>query len=108
LAKFLARNYARVDAVSVDGNFKRLEDEVTQLLETLDDLRQQNATLQNRVESLEAQNRELSQTRERLAVVEEEYKLAVKSREEVRARVESILSQLEGAPGSLAATASPR
>ena len=94
--------------MSVDGNFKRLEDEVTQLLETLDDLREKNATLQNRVDVLEAQNRELSQARTRLAVVEEEYELAVKSREEVKARVEGILSQLEGVPGSLAAIAPPR
>ena len=94
--------------MSVGGNFKRLEDEVTQLLETLDDLREKNATLQNRVDALEAQNRELSQARARLAVVEEEYELAVKSREEVKARVEGILSQLEGAPSSLAATAPRR
>ena len=85
--------------MSVDGNFKRLEDEVTRLLEMLDDLREKNASLRNRVDALEAQNQALSQAGERLARVEEEYELAVKSREEVKTRVESILVRLQQMAG---------
>jgi chromosome segregation ATPase len=95
----LARNYARADTVSVDGNFKRLEDEVTRLLEMLDDLRETNASLRSRVDALEAQNQALSQAGERLARVEEEYELAVKSREEVKTRVETILTRLQQTTG---------
>jgi len=85
--------------VSVDGNFKRLEDEVTRLLEMLDDLRETNASLRSRVDALEAQNQALSQAGERLARVEEEYELAVKSREEVKTRVETILTRLQQTTG---------
>lgn len=85
--------------MSVDGNFKRLEDEVTRLLEMLDDLRETNASLRSRVDALEVQNQALSQTGERLARVEEEYELAVKSREEVKTRVETILTRLQETTG---------
>lgn len=85
--------------MSVDGNFKRLEDEVTRLLEMLDDLRETNASLRSRVDALEAQNQALSQAGERLARVEEEYELAVKSREEVKTRVETILTRLQQTTG---------
>jgi chromosome segregation ATPase len=85
--------------VSVDGNFKRLEDEVTRLLEMLDDLRETNASLRSRVDALEVQNQALSQAGERLARVEEEYELAVKSREEVKTRVETILTRLQQTTG---------
>lgn len=85
--------------MSVDGNFKRLEDEVTRLLEMLDDLRETNASLRSRVDALEVQNQALSQAGERLARVEEEYELAVKSREEVKTRVETILTRLQQTTG---------
>ena len=85
--------------MSVDGNFKRLEDEVTRLLEMLDDLRETNASLRSRVDALEVQNQALSQAGERLARVEEDYELAVKSREEVKTRVETILTRLQQTTG---------
>ena len=84
--------------MSVDGNFKRLEDEVTRLLELLDQLREQNTALQDRLADLEARNETLSRAASKLASFEEEYGLAVKSREEVKTRVERILSRLESSP----------
>ncbi|MFC1526813.1 hypothetical protein ACFL6X_08405 [Candidatus Latescibacterota bacterium] len=98
--------------MGVDGNFKRLEDEVNRLLELLEQLRQENASLgqeneslreasasqKARIVSLEEMRSESEAAKSRLAQVETDYRQAVESREAVRQRVEKILLRLEEAP----------
>ncbi len=84
--------------MGVDGNFERLEEEVNRLLEVLDDLRRENASLRSRIDGLEAQRVEFQTLAQRLSNLEREYERAIEGREEVKQRVERVLSRLEEAP----------
>ena len=105
--------------MGVDGNFKRLEDEVNRLLEVLEKLRQENArlgeeisslrehnatlhqegaSLKDRVEALEAEGAPTQGAQARLTEVEAEYQQVVESQEAARLQVERILSRLEEIP----------
>ena len=84
--------------MGVDGNFQKLEDEVNRLLEILEELRQENARLQTRVDALESQNGDRETLTRRLAEMEEEVRLEAGRRGEVRARLERILGRLDEIP----------
>jgi|SaaInl4_200m_RNA_FD_contig_21_2258523_length_325_multi_6_in_0_out_0_1 chromosome segregation ATPase len=81
----------------VDGNFKRLEEEVNRLLEVLDQLRGENTTLRERITSLEATQRELETLRGRMTSVEEQNRQADARDGQVRDRLEKLLSRLDEA-----------
>jgi FtsZ-binding cell division protein ZapB len=82
---------------AVDGNFKRLEEEVNRLLEVLQQLRGENATLQERITSLEATQQELETLRGRMTGVEQQNRQAEARDGQVRTRLESLLSRLDEA-----------
>ena len=84
--------------MGVDGNFQKLEDEVNRLLSILEELRHENAGLQNRVDALESQNGDLEALNKRLAEMEEEARDEAGRRDEVRARLERILGRLDEIP----------
>ncbi len=84
--------------MGVDGNFQKLEDEVNRLLEILEELRQENARLQTRVDALESQSGDRETLTRRLAEMEEEARLEAGRRGEVRARLERILGRLDEIP----------
>jgi len=105
--------------MGVDGNFKRLEDEVNRLLDVLEKLRQDNgrqgeeiaslrehnatlrqegASLKDRIEALEAEGALAQGAQARLAEVETEYQQVMESQEAARLQVERILSRLEEIP----------
>jgi small-conductance mechanosensitive channel len=84
--------------MGVDGNFQRLEDEVSRLLDVLEELRQENAALRGRVDSLTAQEAELLKLKERLGQMEGEAREEAAKRQEMRARIQRILSRLDEIP----------
>lgn len=81
----------------VDGNFKRLEEEVNRLLEILEQLRAENATLRERVATLESARQEADDLRQRLSGVEAQNRASLQRSEQVKERLEALLSRLEGA-----------
>ena len=82
---------------AVDGNFKRLEEEVNRLLEVLEQLRGENATLRERIVGLEAAQLELETLRGRMTGVEEQHRQSEARDGEVRDRLEKLLSRLDEA-----------
>ena len=84
--------------MGVDGNFQRLEDEVIRLLDILEQLRQENAALKGGVGSQEAQQEELRKLKERLGQMESEAREEAARREEMRGRIQQVLSRLDEIP----------
>lgn len=82
---------------AVDGNFKRLEEEVNRLLEVLEQLRGENSALRERITGLEAAQQELEALRGRLTGVEEQNRQADARDGQVRDRLEKLLSRLDEA-----------
>ena len=82
---------------AVDGNFKRLEEEVNRLLEVLEQLRDENRNLRERVASLEGTQQELETLRGRLTGVEEQNRQAEVRDGQVRERLERLLTRLDEA-----------
>ena len=82
---------------AVDGNFKRLEEEVNRLLEVLEQLRGENATLRERIVGLEAAQQELGTLRGHMTGVEEQHRQSEARDGEVRDRLEKLLSRLDEA-----------
>ena len=82
---------------AVDGNFKRLEEEVNRLLEVLEQLRGENATLRERIVGREAAEQELGTLRGRMTGVEEQHRQSEARDGEVRDRLEKLLSRLDEA-----------
>ncbi len=82
---------------AVDGNFKRLEEEVNRLLEVLEQLRGENGALRERITGLEAAQRELETLRGRMTSVEEQNRQADARDGQVRDRLEKLLSRLDEA-----------
>ena len=78
--------------MAVDSTFARLEEEVNRLLELLGRLKQDNADLQAQLEGLRTENEECKSLGQRLQHTEQE---ALKSREEVKSRIESLLNRLD-------------
>ena len=84
--------------MGVDGNFQKLEDEVNRLLEILEELRRENASLHNRIDALESQNGDRETLTRRLAEMEKEARMEAGRRGKVRARLERILGRLDEIP----------
>ncbi|MEE2658103.1 MAG: hypothetical protein VX733_06320 [Candidatus Latescibacterota bacterium] len=90
---------------TVDGNFKRLEDEVNRLLEVLEQLRSENASLREQVAILEADKLEQDQQpqqdaeglHQRIAQLEDDAQHDVEGRARLRHRIEQILVRLDQA-----------
>ena len=89
---------------TVDGNFKRLEDEVNRLLEVLEQLRSENASLREQVATFEADKgqEELPQQgvddlHQRIAQLEDDAQKDCESRSHLRRRIEHILVRLDRA-----------
>ena len=78
--------------MAVDSNFARLEEEGNRLLELLGRLKQDNTELQGQVEELRTENTELRNLSQHLQQAEQD---AVKNREEVKSRIEGLLSRLD-------------
>lgn len=82
---------------AVDGNFKRLEEEVNRLLEVLEQLRGENSALRERITGLETAQQELETLRGRMTNVEAENRQADARDGQVRDRLEKLLSRLDEA-----------
>ena len=78
--------------MAVDSTFARLEEEVNRLLDLLGRLKQDNAELQAQIEGLRAEHEEFKGLSQRLQQTEQE---ALKSREEVKSRIGSLLNRLD-------------
>jgi chromosome segregation ATPase len=76
----------------VESNFERLEREVNRLVEGLAQMRQENAALQTQIETLKAENEHLKSN---LLRAEEHSQESLKNREEIKGRIENILTKLE-------------
>jgi FtsZ-binding cell division protein ZapB len=81
--------------MAVDSNFERLELEVNRLVEVLGKLRQENAELKTRAESLAVENEQLKSETARLQQIEAHYQEANESRETIKGRIENILAKLD-------------
>ncbi len=82
--------------MDVDSNFERLEQEVNRLVEVLGTLRQENADLKERVQGLEGEISIVSAENERLKKIESEHQESSRNKEEIKGRIEGILSRLDG------------
>ena len=83
--------------MAVDSNFERLEQEVNRLVEVLGRLRQENAELKSRVDTLTAESEQLRNDNARLQQIENEYQEASQNREVVKDRIENLLAKLDSA-----------
>ncbi|MGY8823609.1 MAG: cell division protein ZapB [Candidatus Latescibacterota bacterium] len=80
----------------MDSNFERLEQEVNRLVEVLNNLREENTDLKGQIQGFEEQAQQARGEIGRLQQVESEFKDANQTRDEVRGRVESLLTRLDG------------
>jgi chromosome segregation ATPase len=82
--------------MAMDSNFERLEQEVNRLVEVLNNLREENTDLKGQIQGFEEQAQQARGEIGRLQQVESEFKDANQTRDEVRGRVESLLTRLVG------------
>ena len=82
--------------MDVNQNFERLEQEVIRLMEVLEKLRGENVELKERIQSLEGNIGIVSAENERLKQVESAHAESKRGKEEIKGRIESILSRLDG------------
>ena len=82
--------------MDVNQNFERLEQEVIRLMEVLEKLRKENLEKKDRIQSLEGDISIVSAENERLKQVESAYQESNRDKEEIKGRVENILSRLDG------------
>ena len=81
--------------MAVDSNFERLEQEVNRLVEVLGRLRHENAELKARVDGLTTENDQLRSDAARLQQLETQYREATETREAIKGRIETILAKLD-------------
>ena len=81
--------------MDVNQNFERLEQEVIRLMEVLEKLRKENLEQKDRIQSLEGDISIVSAENERLKQVESAYQESNRHKEEIKGRVENILSRLD-------------
>jgi FtsZ-binding cell division protein ZapB len=74
----------------------RLSERVERAVATISELRRERDELQKRLDDAEAQLREQTSASERLTSLEEEHDRFQRERSEIRNRIETILSNLEG------------
>jgi chromosome segregation ATPase len=86
--------------MAIDSNFERLEQEVNRLVEVLNNLRQENAALKEQIQTLERESQQARGEIGRLQQIESEHQAADQAadqgREEIRGRIETILTRLDG------------
>ena len=82
--------------MAMDSNFERLEQEVNRLVEVLNSLREENSTLKGQIRDFEEQAQQARGDIGRLQQVESEYKEANQTRDEIRGRIENLLTRLDG------------
>ena len=82
--------------MDVTQNFERLEQEVLRLMDILENTRSENAELKDQIKGLEGEISVVSAENERLKPVESEYAESTRGKEEIKGRIENILTRLDG------------
>ena len=82
--------------MDVNQNFERLEQEVLRLMDVLEKIRAENAELKERIKGMEEHISGVSAENERLKMVESEYAESNRGKEEIKGRIENILTRLDG------------
>ena len=82
--------------MDVNQNFERLEQEVIRLMEVLEKLRKENLEQKERIQSLERDIGITSAENERLKPIETAHEESNRGKEEIKGRIENILSRLDG------------
>ena len=82
--------------MDVNQNFERLEQEVFRLMDVLEKTRSENADLKDRIQGLEGDISNVSAENERLKMIESEYAASNRGKEEIKGRIENILTRLDG------------
>ena len=82
--------------MDVNQNFERLEQEVLRLMDVLEKTRSENAELKDHIKELEGKISVVSAENERLKTVESEYAESNRGKEEIKGRIENILTRLDG------------
>tara|TARA_Y100001968_G_C18820484_1_gene464392 strand:+ start:203 stop:460 length:258 start_codon:yes stop_codon:yes gene_type:complete len=82
--------------MDVNQNFERLEQEVLRLMDVLEKTRSENAKLKDHIQGLEGEISVVSAENERLKTVESEYAESNRGKEEIKGRIENILTRLDG------------
>ncbi len=82
--------------MDVTQNFERLEQEVLRLMDVLENTRSENAELKDQIKGLEGEISVVSAENERLKTVESEYAESNRGKEEIKGRIENILTRLDG------------
>ena len=82
--------------MDVNQNFERLEQEVLRLMDVLEKTRSENAELKHHIKGLEGEISVVSAENERLKTVESEYAESNRGKEEIKGRIENILTRLDG------------
>ena len=82
--------------MDVNHNFDRLEQEVIRLMDVLEKTRSENAELKDRINGLEADISVVSAENERLKKFESEHAESNRGKEEIKGRIENILTRLDG------------
>ena len=79
----------------VDSNFERLEQQVNRLVEVLERLRSENTTKDEEIQSLSSENDALKADIAKLEAAQADSENAAKVHDEVKTRIEGILSKLD-------------
>jgi predicted nucleic acid-binding Zn-ribbon protein len=82
--------------MDVNQNFERLEKEVIRLMEVLEKLRKENLEQKERIQNLERDIGITNAENERLKPIETAHEESNRGKEEIKGRIENILSRLDG------------
>ena len=82
--------------MDVNQNFERLEQEVLRLMDVLERIRTENAELKERIKGMEEDITVVTAENEKLKMVESEYAESNRGKEEIKGRIENILTRLDG------------
>ena len=82
--------------MDVNQNFERLEQEVIHLMEVLEKLRKENLEQKERIQNLERDIGITNAENERLKPIETAHEESNRGKEEIKGRIENILSRLDG------------
>ncbi|MDE0962048.1 MAG: hypothetical protein OSB73_02880 [Candidatus Latescibacteria bacterium] len=82
--------------MDVNQNFERLEQEVIRLMEVLEKLRKENLEQKERIQNLERDIGITNAENERLKPIETAHEESNRGKEEIKGRIENILSRLDG------------
>ncbi|MBT5326427.1 MAG: hypothetical protein HOL51_09900 [Gemmatimonadetes bacterium] len=82
--------------MDVNQNFERLEQEVIRLMEVLEKLRKENLEQKEQIQNLERDIGITNAENERLKPIETAHEESNRGKEEIKGRIENILSRLDG------------